>query len=333
MRPEPLRRSLGLWFPAWALPAEVNTPPRRSRSAALRMTRQNNKEYYVCSCGAWIYADKVKKGMATHCPRPSYTQWPSPAPKPPNQQPVHFPSPKPRSRPRRVKGAEVWKEHWDSLPTAVQDELKRQGVDPRAQKEEEEEDPLLKLLQELKDDLPVKLQLELAKREPPAPSAKEQGVECSKKLSQATGRLKGLVRKQLGLQETINETKEALLKDMGDVNAEIVECQKQVEEAKKELSAVVGRRVHRPRQRPMTSTPCWARLGSPSRGAAEALREQLDQNKKRRLSPLPFRRPRDRRSPSSHLAWSGRGPRKEPLPTQPDRPARSGLKNLPEDEL
>ncbi|CAE7669085.1 unnamed protein product, partial [Symbiodinium microadriaticum] len=44
----------------------------------------------------------------------------------------------------------VWKEHWDSLPTAVQDELKRQGVDPRAQKEEEEEDPLLKLLQELK---------------------------------------------------------------------------------------------------------------------------------------------------------------------------------------
>ena len=123
MRPEPLRRSLGLWFPAWALPAEVNTPPRRSRSAALRMTRQNNKEYYVCSCGAWIYADKVKKGMATHCqqcwrpwpkPRPSFTQWPSPAPKPPNQQRVPFPSPKPRSRPRRVKGAEVWKEHWDS---------------------------------------------------------------------------------------------------------------------------------------------------------------------------------------------------------------------------
>ena len=85
------------------------------------------------------------------------------------------PSPATRSGPARrrsrrtssrctVKGAEVWKEHWDSLPTAVQDELKRQGVDPRAQKEEEEEDPLLKLLQELKDDLPIKLQLELAKR-------------------------------------------------------------------------------------------------------------------------------------------------------------------------
>ena len=277
MRPEPLRRSLGLWFPAWALPAEVNTPPRRSRSAALRMTRQNNKEYYACSCGAWIYADKVKKGMATHCqqcwrpwpkPRPSYNQWPSPAPKPPNQQPVHFPSPKPRSRPRRVKGAEVWKEHWDALPPAVQDELKRQGVDPRARKEEEEEDPLLKLLQEHKDDLPAKLQLELAKREPPARSAKEQGVECSKKLSQATGRLEGLVRKQLGLQETINETKEALrilLQDMGDTNAEIVECQKQVEEAKMELSAVVGETGPPPQtMTPWTSTPCWGRLGSPS---------------------------------------------------------------------
>ena len=42
MRPEPLRRSLGLWFPAWALPAEVNTPPRRNRSAALRMTEDIN---------------------------------------------------------------------------------------------------------------------------------------------------------------------------------------------------------------------------------------------------------------------------------------------------
>ena len=353
MRPEPLRRSLGLWFPAWALPAEVNTPPRRSRSAALRMTRQNNKEYYVCSCGAWIYADKVKKGMATHCqqcwrpwpkPRPSFTQWPSPAPKPPNQQRVPFPSPKPRSRPRRVKGAEVWKEHWDSLPTAVQDELKRQGVDPRAQKEEEEEDPLLKLLQELKDDLPVKLQLELAKREPPAPSAKEQGVECSKKLSQATGRLKGLVRKQLGLQETINETKEALrilLKDMGDVNAEIVECQKQVEEAKKELSAVVGETgPPAPDNDPMDIDTMLGKIGvTLTEEQQEALREQIDQNKKRRLSPLPFRRPEGQKEPEQPPGLERKGPPDGAAanPSQ-DRPARSrSPKNLPvpgkEDEL
>ena len=303
----------------------------------------------MCSCGAWIYADKVKKGMATHCqqcwrpwpkPRPSFTQWPSPAPKPPNQQPVPFPSPKPRSRPRRVKGAEVWKEHWDSLPTAVQDELKRQGVGPRAQKEEVEEDPLLKLLQELKDDLPVKLQLELAKREPPAPSAKEQGVECSKKLSQATGRLKGLVRKQLGLQETINETKEALrilLKDMGDVNAEIVECQKQVEEAKKELSAVVGETGP---PAPDNDPTMLGKIGvTLTEEQQEALREQIDQNKKRRLSPLPFRRPEGQKEPEQPPGLERKGPPDGAAanPSQ-DRPARSrSPKNLPvpgkEDEL
>ena len=79
---------------------------------------------------------------------------------------------------------EVWKENWDSLPEAVQKELRRQGVDPHAQKEEEE-GPLLKLLQEHKHSLPVSVQLELEKREPPAPTALE---ACSKKLPQATGR-------------------------------------------------------------------------------------------------------------------------------------------------
>eukprot|EP00439_Symbiodinium_sp_Y106_P007657 s13934_g1.t1 len=125
---------------------------------------------------------------------------------------------------------EVWKENWDSLPEAVQNELRRQGVDPHAQKKEEEE-PLLKLLQEHKHSLPVRVQLELEKREPPAPTA-----------SQATGRLKGLVKKQLGLQESINETKEALrllLGDMQSTMAAIAESQREVEEAKKELSAVV----------------------------------------------------------------------------------------------
>ena len=201
----------------------------------------------------------------------------------------------------------------------MQEELQRQGVAPRAQKEEEEEDPLLQLLQELKDDLPVKLQLELAKREPPAPTVKEQGVECSKKLSQATGRLKGLVRKQLSLQETINETKEALrilLKDVGDVNAEIVECQKQVEEAKRELSAVVGETgPPAPDNDPMDIDTMLGKIGvTLTEEQQEALRDQIDQNKKRRLSPHPSRRPTDRRSPSSHPAWRGRGPRMEPLP-------------------
>ena len=135
----------------------------------------------------------------------------------------------------------MWKENWDSLPEAVQNELRRQGVDPHAPKEEEEE-PLLKLLQEHKHSLPVRVQLELEKREPPAPTALEQGEACSKKLSQATGRLKGLVKKQLGLQESINETKEALrllLGDMQSTMAAIAESQREVEEAKKELSAVV----------------------------------------------------------------------------------------------
>ena len=54
--------------------------------------------------------------------------------------------------------------------------------------------------------------------------------------------MKGLVKKQLGLQESINETKEALrllLGDMQSTMAAIAESQREVEEAKKELSAVV----------------------------------------------------------------------------------------------
>ena len=301
----------------------------------------------MCSCGAWIYADKVKKGMATHCqqrwrpwpkPRPSFTQWPSPAPKPPNQQPVPFPSPKPRSRPRRVKGAEVWKEHWDSLPTAVQDELKRQGVDPRAQKEEVEEDPLLKLLQELKDDLPVKLQLELAKREPPGFSAKEQGVECSKKLSQATGRLKGLVRKQLGLQETINETKEALrilLKDMGDVNAEIVELGGQ----EGVVCSGRGNGSTRPRQRPHGHRHHAGKdWGHPHRGAAGGPPRADRPKQKEATQPSPVQAPRGTegaRAPGLERKGPPDGAAANP---SQDRPARSrSPKNLPvpgkEDEL
>ena len=348
MRPEPLRRSLGLWFPAWALPAEENTPPRRSRLTALRMTR--TRKWLACACGHnWAWQSQVESGADTHCsacgrqwqrqlrkPWPGYSQWSSPAPRPANQQPERFSSPKPRSRTRRVKGAEVWKEHWDSLPAAVQEELQRQGVAPRALKEEEEEDPLLQLLQELKDDLPVKLQLELAKREPPAPTVKEQGVECSKKLSQATGRLKGLVRKQLSLQETINETKEALrilLKDVGDVNAEIVECQKQVEEAKRELSAVVGETgPPAPDNDPMDIDTMLGKIGvTLTEEQQEALREQIDQNKKRRLSPHPSRRPTGPTEPEQPPGLERKGPADGAAanPSQ-DRPDRSrSPKNLP----
>ena len=311
------------------------------------MTRQNNKEYYVCSCGSWVYADKVKKGTVTHCqqcwkpwPKPRTVNrqqgqqnpwWPSPG-----QQTQRLPSPKqPRPRPRRVKGAEVWKEHWDALPPAVQEELRRQGVDPRAQKEEEEEDPLFKLLQEHKDALPVKLQLELAKREPPAPSAKEQGVECSKKLSQATGRLKALVRKQLGLQETINETKETLrtlLHDMGSTNVEIAECQKQVEEAKKELSAVVGETgAPAPDSDHMDIDAVLGKIGvTLTDEQQQALHEQLDQSKKRRLSPSAFRRPEGSAEPEQPPGLERKGaPGVAATNPSQERPTRSrSPKNL-----
>lgn len=268
------------------------------------MTRQNNKEYYVCSCGAWVYADKVKKGTVTHCQQ-CWKPWPknrtdnkqqgqqnpwrqSPARQ--QQQPQNTSPKQSRPRPRRVKGTEVWKEHWEALPAAVQEELKRQGVDPHAQKEQDVEDPLLQMLQEHKEQLPLKLQLELAKREPPAPTAKEQGAECSKKLSQATSRLKGLVRKQLGLQETINETKEALrilLQDMQNTTSEILESQKQVEEAKKELSAVVGEPgAPAPGPDSMDIEAVLGKIGvTLNDEQQQALQEQLEMSKKRRLGP------------------------------------------------
>ena len=193
--------------------------------------------------------------------------------------------------PARVKGIEVWKEHWDSLPEAVQKELCRQRVDPAARKEEEEE-PLLKLLQEHKDALPVKVQLELAKREPAAPTAQAQGEVGSKKLSQATGRLKGLVKKQLSLQESINETKEALrllLSDMQSTMADIAESQRQVEEAKKELSAVVVEQgPPAPEPVDMEIDELLGHIGiALTEEQQAALKKKLEENKKRSLGPSP----------------------------------------------
>ena len=185
---------------------------------------------------------------------------------------------------------EVWKENWDSLPEAVQKELRRQGVDPHAQ--EEEEEPLLKLLQEHKHSLPVSVQLELEKREPPAPTALEQGEACSKKLSQATGRLKGLVKKQLGLQESINETKEALrllLGDMQSTMAAIAESQREVEEAKKELSAVVVEPgPPAPGPADMEIDELLGHIGVELTADQQAaLKEKIAESKKRKLGPPP----------------------------------------------
>ena len=183
---------------------------------------------------------------------------------------------------------EVWKENWDSLPEAVQKELRRQGVDPHAQKEEEEE-PLLKLLQEHKHSLPVSVQLELEKREPPAPTALEQGEACSKKLSQATGRLKGLVKKQLGLQESINETKEALrllLGDMQSTMAAIAESQREVEEAKKELVVEPGPPAPGPAD--MEIDELLGHIGVELTADQQAgLKEKIAESKKRKLGPPP----------------------------------------------
>ena len=308
MRPELLGRSLALWFPEWARPSEDTLSRRKSRSTALRMTGQKNREYYVCRCGGWVFADKVRKGAVTHCQQ-CWKPWPktpqnnkqqgqqsswknrqsSGQQQQPQSQQTTSPRP-PRSRPRRVKGMEVWKENWDSLPEAVQKELRRQGVDPHAQKEEEEE-PLLKLLQEHKHSLPVSVQLELEKCEPPAPTALEQGEACSKKLSQATGRLKGLVKKQLGLQESINETKEALrllLGDMQSTMAAIAESQREVEEAKELSAVVVEPGPPAPGPADMETDELLGHIAVELTADQQAaLKEKIAESKKRKLGPPP----------------------------------------------
>ena len=123
--------------------------------------------------------------------------------------------------------------------------------------------------------------------------------EC-KKLSQATGRLKGLVKKQLGLQESINETKEALrllLGGMQSTMAAIAESQREVEEAKKELSAVVVEPgPPAPGPADMEIDELLGHIGVELTADQQAARSQGEESRKTRSGswalPLPCRRAR-----------------------------------------
>ena len=104
--------------------------------------------------------------------------------------------------------------------------------------------------------------------------------------------MKGLVKKQLGLQESINETKEALrllLGDMQSTMAAIAESQREVEEAKKELSAVVVEPgPPAPGPADMEIDELLGHIGVELTADLQAaLKEKIAENKKRKLGPPP----------------------------------------------
>ena len=104
--------------------------------------------------------------------------------------------------------------------------------------------------------------------------------------------MKGLVKKQLGLQESINETKEALrllLGDMQSTMAAIAESQREVEEAKKELSAIVVEPgPPAPGPADMEIDELLGHIGVELTADQQAaLKEKIAESKKRKLGPPP----------------------------------------------
>ena len=120
------------------------------------MAPKQNGAYEVCPrCPnglSWIYCKKAKHnpfcklcGHPWQCSAGASQQgaarvkfWQGAWSAKPEQQPqsVQQPTRQPRLRPRRLKGTEVMLENWATLPDAVKDALRQQGVMP------EEERPL-----------------------------------------------------------------------------------------------------------------------------------------------------------------------------------------------
>ncbi|CAE7245568.1 unnamed protein product, partial [Symbiodinium sp. CCMP2592] len=112
------------------------------------------RQYFVCKCGAWTWADKVHSN-------PYYCQcgkkWPAPAlkqngsPRPPKS--LTFPSA--REEERRLKPAVTT--IWDQIPEEARSRLTQAGwKGPPKQKDavESQTDPLLSLLVQRQDELP-----------------------------------------------------------------------------------------------------------------------------------------------------------------------------------
>ena len=214
------------------------------------MAPKNNGAYEVCPrCPnglSWIYCKKAKQnpfcklcGHPWQCSAGASQQgaagvkfwhgaWNAKqaSPTPPTQQPAR----QPRQRPRKVKGSEVMLENWATLPDAVKEELRKQGVMPEDEKPSD--DPLMALLREHRANLPVKVQLELAKLEPAAPTALEEGFSTQNSFQQAVSKLKTLGSKKLVLQSRIDDAKaglKKLLSDMQQLQTDIKSAQQDVD--------------------------------------------------------------------------------------------------------
>eukprot|EP00439_Symbiodinium_sp_Y106_P009706 s11171_g1.t1 len=83
------------------------------------------------------------------------------------------------------------------------------------------------LLREHRTNLSVKVQLELAKLDPAAPTALEEGFSAQNSFQQAVSKLKSLGSKKLVLQSRIGEAK--LLCDMQQLQSDIRTAQQDVD--------------------------------------------------------------------------------------------------------
>ncbi|CAE7504945.1 unnamed protein product [Symbiodinium natans] len=118
-------------------------------------------------------------------------------------------------------------EHWDSLPDAVQSVLRKNGLAPS--QPAEQEDPLIKLLQQHKDALPDQIKAELDKRDP---EPFEVALATQDAFKTAVGKLRELGNRKLLLQQRIDNAKAAftaLLSQMQNLQAEIKEAEQKVE--------------------------------------------------------------------------------------------------------
>ena len=212
-----------------------------------------HRSYLVCKCGSWVFQDRVASGRVTHCqqcwqkwklppgvPKPG-PQTPPRTPKPTRRQgsPLHSPPQITPSPPEKPGRKQFLRTVWDAIPAEAQEKLRAAGwreAKPDAEEVASPLDPLLQVMLANKDNLPeaVKEAFEEATAEPTvAPSVK--GAQFSRKLSSATSRLRNLVKKQLSLQTQITDTKEA----MQDTTKAIAESQAKVDEAKKDLAAML----------------------------------------------------------------------------------------------
>ncbi|CAE7532234.1 unnamed protein product [Symbiodinium natans] len=134
-------------------------------------------------------------------------------------------------------------EHWDSLPDAVQSVLRKNGLAPS--QPAEQEDPLIKLLQQHKHALPDQIKAELDKRDP---EPFEVALATQDAFKTAVGKLRELGNRKLLLQQRIDNAKAAftaLLSQMQNLQAEIKEAEQKVEKTDDEadpmdVEAVLG---------------------------------------------------------------------------------------------